>query len=69
MKKLFKKDIPANCEYCAIGKTLTSSRILCIKFGITSPRNHCKKFKYDPLKRVPKNQVENFNFNETDFKL
>lgn len=56
MKKLFKKDIPANCEYCAIGKTLTSSRILCIKFGITGPRNHCKKFKYDPLKEFLKNK-------------
>lgn len=69
MKKLFKKDIPASCEYCSIGKSLNKTKILCVKYGITSPKNQCKKFKYDPLKRVPKKQIENFNFDEKDFEL
>lgn len=69
MKNLFKKKISPACEYCSIGKTLKNNSILCVKYGITNPKNHCKKFKYDPIKRIPKKQTENLSFDKKDFIL
>ena len=66
---MFKKKISPSCEYCSIGKARTNKTILCVKYGITLPKNHCKKFKYDPLKRVPKKQIENSYFEKKDFIL
>ena len=30
-----------------------SEKILCPKRGLVSPGEHCRSFRYDPLKRVP----------------
>lgn len=34
-------------------ESLFSGEILCSKRGVTSVRDSCRKYKYDPLKRVP----------------
>ena len=50
---LFRKKIERVCSYCLYGANLDEDQILCSKKGIRSPDDKCRKFKYDPLKRVP----------------
>ena len=50
---LFQKKIDPRCTYCEHGAKLDESSVMCIKKGIVSAGNHCNRFKYDPLKRVP----------------
>ena len=67
MKNLFKKNIPPSCEYCEIGKQISNDSVICIKFGVTHFKNNCKKFKYNPLKRKPKNFKKTLNLEKKDF--
>ena len=67
MKKYFKKDIPPSCEYCEIGKRISNDTVICIKFGVTNFKNHCKKFKYNPLKRKPKTPKKTLALQKKDF--
>ena len=50
---LFQKDIEPRCAYCQRGAQLEDDKILCVKKGVVSPGGSCRRFKYDPLKRVP----------------
>ena len=50
---LFKKDIEPRCAYCQRGALLEEGKILCVKKGVVSPAGSCRRFQYDPLKRVP----------------
>lgn len=50
---LFRKKIEKFCSYCAHAGKIDDSTYLCSKKGVVSFCNHCRKFKYDPLKRVP----------------
>ncbi len=68
MKNMFKKNMPPSCAYCAVG-VLVNDKILCVKYGITNSKNNCKKFKYDPLKRIPKTSKKILHFDEEDFKI
>lgn len=70
-RKLFsgKNVIPA-CGHCRFGSLSTGgSMILCEKFGVVSPSYSCKKYVYDPLKRVPAPPPKLEQFDEDDFKL
>ncbi|MFI3253231.1 MAG: hypothetical protein R3Y63_02655 [Eubacteriales bacterium] len=50
---LFKKDIDPLCIYCQHGRPLSQEEVACDKKGIMEATSHCRKFSYDPLKRVP----------------
>lgn len=50
---LFRKRIPRSCTYCAHGTALESDQVLCYKKGAVSAFTSCKKFRYDPCKRIP----------------
>ncbi len=50
---LFRKKIERSCAYCTFGTKLDEDTILCTKRGIKSIEDKCRKFKYDPCKRVP----------------
>lgn len=42
------------CAYCELASPLfDEDTILCQKFGVVAKNYSCKKFSYDPLKRVP----------------
>ena len=70
MRKLFGKNIDPACAYCSNGTaTRTGDRIMCLKKGMVEPGFKCRRFKYDPLKRVPSNQAELPEFSEEDFKI
>lgn len=50
---LFRKKIPRSCLYCAYSTKLDEDQMLCTKRGVVSACYHCRKFSYDPFKRVP----------------
>lgn len=50
---LFVKDIEPRCAYCEWGSSLNEEQVACLKKGIVSAAGSCRKFRYDPLRRVP----------------
>lgn len=50
---LFRKKIERSCAYCQFGAHLEDGQILCSKKGMRTTDDKCRKFKYDPCKRVP----------------
>ena len=50
---LFSKQIEPRCAYCKRGARLDDDRVMCLKKGIVSAGGQCRRFRYDPLKRVP----------------
>lgn len=68
---LFRKNHPKFCEYCANGVKLDDELVLCSKRGITSARKKCRKFIYDPCKRVPPKAkpLDLEKYNSEDFSL
>ena len=73
MKKLLnKKEISPSCSYCALGKLAPDGEtVLCKKKGVVEKDFSCRKFKYDPCKRVPvKAKAMDFSqYSPEDFKL
>ena len=70
-KKLFGKDIEPKCAYC-VRCVLTEDKktALCEKRGFTSLDDACKKFVYDPTKRVPRPSAPPIpEFEAVDFSL
>ena len=50
---LFRKKIVRSCNYCEYGTKMDNEHILCIKKGVVAAEGKCRKFSYDPCKRVP----------------
>ena len=50
---LFRKNIEKSCSYCIHGTRLDEETVLCIKKGVVSADRKCRKFCYDPCKRIP----------------
>ena len=50
---LFRKKIEKSCTYCRYGTILEDGLALCTKRGVVSTDRKCRKFAYDPIKRVP----------------
>ena len=68
---LFRKKIEKSCSYCTYGTKLDDDQILCSKKGVVSLTGKCRKFSYDPCKRIPpKAKALNFQkYNDDDFSL
>ena len=68
---LFRKKIEKSCTYCRYGTMLDEEVALCTKRGVVSIGRKCRKFSYDPIKRVPsKPKAVNFDkYNNEDFSL
>lgn len=68
---LFRKKITRSCLYCANGAPLENGTVLCAKKGFRSDDLPCRKFKYDPCKRIPSRMkpLDFAQFEETDFSL
>lgn len=68
---LFRKKISRSCSYCMHGTKFDCDQILCIKRGVVSMDSSCRKFAYDPCKRIPpKAKALNFSqYKEEDFVL
>jgi hypothetical protein len=49
------KEFPPACEYCRHGKPSPDGCcVLCGVRGVMLRQSHCKKYRYDPLKRRPR---------------
>lgn len=68
---LFRKKIARSCRYCLHGTALEGDVVLCTKRGVVERENGCRKFSYDPCKRIPvKPKALNFErFANDDFSL
>ena len=68
---LFRKRIQRSCAYCTFGTQLDEDAVLCTKRGVRPIYKPCRKFKYDPCKRIPlKQKAPDFSkFKEEDFSL
>lgn len=50
---LFRKNIEPRCAYCAHAGRVNEREVACSRKGIVAADGHCRRFKYDPLKRIP----------------
>ena len=68
---LFRKKIERSCSYCTFGAQLEDGYVLCAKRGMKTVADSCRKFRYDPCKRIPsKPKAMDFSKYETeDFSL
>lgn len=68
---LFRKKIPRSCAYCTHGVCLEEDQVLCAKKGLRTLEDSCRKFRYDPCKRIPgKMKAPDFSkFRGEDFSL
>ena len=68
---LFRKKIQRSCSYCTYGACLEDGQILCSKKGIRTQEDSCRKFRYDPCKRIPgKQKAMDFSrYDQQDFSL
>lgn len=68
---LFRKKIMRSCSYCQHGADIGDNMILCSKKGLRSCDSSCRKFKYDPFKRIPvKAKAIDFSaFEDNDYSL
>lgn len=69
-RKLYGNNIPATCEHCLHGRRSSDHKaVLCSKKGVMPLYHHCRKFVYDPLKRIPFRQPKLQEYSEEDFQL
>lgn len=68
---LFRKRMPRSCAYCANGTKLNEEEVLCSKRGLIGIENSCRKFSYDPCKRIPPKQkvADLSKYDQDDFSL
>ena len=69
---LFRKDIEKSCSYCVhAAKTIDSTYVICAKKGRVPCEDCCRRFRYDPLKRIPgKAKAGDFSrYDDVDFSL
>ena len=68
---LFRKKIEKSCSYCKFGTRLDDEEVLCSRKGLVSINGKCRKFRYEPLKRIPiKPKAQNFDaYKDEDFTL
>lgn len=53
MKNPFRRDIEPRCAYCAHSSALSEREVACSRKGVVDAAGHCRRFSYDPLRRVP----------------
>jgi len=69
-KGLFSNSIEPACRHCIYGHLSNSEKkILCVRWGVVEPEFRCKKYQYDPLKRVPMRTPPLPEFEKDDFDL
>lgn len=69
-RKLYGNNIRPCCEYCQSARPSTDGRVmLCMHHGIVPLYHKCRRFRYDPLKRIPYRQPRLQKFKKEDFTL
>ena len=69
-ERLFGNEISPACQYCANGFARSEGeQVLCMKRGVVPPDYSCRKFRYDPLLRVPPRPLPLEKYETADFEL
>jgi hypothetical protein len=68
---LFGNRITPACRYCACADRVivAEDAVLCTKKGVVAGGYHCRRYRYDPLKREPDAVPLLEEFREKDFSL
>ena len=68
---LFRKTIDRYCTYCQFAGRIDDETMVCPYYGVVPCEHHCRRFRYDPLKRVPgRMKPKDFSkFDKQDFSL
>ena len=68
---LFRKKTPRSCTTCQFAADLSEDTLLCSKRGVVKDTSSCRKYRYDPCKRIPPSvKAPDFSkYSEDDFKL
>ena len=68
---LLRKKIEPHCTYCIYAAGLDEESMICRKCGIVPIEHSCRRFKYDPLKRIPAapNTQDFRKYDDADFSL
>jgi len=53
---LFRKNIEPACVYCIFAHSGEEDAVICPKHGIRQPWQQCRRFRYDPLRRLPETE-------------
>ena len=70
MKRKLIGNVTPKCGYCIFGRLAPDEKsVLCEKKGILDKDDSCKKFNYDPLKRIPQKAPVMQKFTKEDFEL
>lgn len=69
-KLLNKNAYESVCRNCRHGRlSPEGGSVLCVKKGITDPDGTCRRYSYDPLKRIPRKPLSVSPANPEDFDL
>ena len=68
---ILRKKIEPRCTYCARGVPLSWRDVIgCVRRGVMEAGDHCRHFRYDPMKRVPPGQAKlRGDFSDADFEI
>jgi hypothetical protein len=50
---LYRNNMPRQCATCARAVRLNNTDMICKKYGVVYVDYGCRRYVYDPLKRVP----------------
>lgn len=64
---LFRRKIDRYCAYCQFSGKINDEQVICQKCGVVPSTHQCRRFRYDPLKRVPQRPAS-FDFSKYDEK-
>ncbi|MBQ3076707.1 MAG: hypothetical protein IJC43_02510 [Clostridia bacterium] len=69
-RPLFGSDVSPRCSLCEHGRVLEGNpHISCRYRGMVTEGYHCRRFRYDPLKRVPPKAAVLPKFEAEDFSI
>ncbi len=69
-RKLYGNAVTPACGICGNGRRSSDGKvILCLHRGVVDPAARCRKFSYDPLRRVPYTQPTLATHSEEEFRL
>jgi hypothetical protein len=68
-EKLFGKNIKPACKYCELSTAQTEQGIICPRGGVVPPDHSCRKFTYDPTKRIPPRPIPLETYKTEDFAI
>ena len=67
---LFRKKFDRYCFYCQFAGKIDETSMICQFCGVVPCEHHCRRFRYDPLKRIPgRPSAKKRDVSETDYSL